>query len=635
MSNWNSDKSAELYNVAHWGDGYFSIDRSGQLVVHPDAGNQDSSVSLVQVVESARKQGLSLPLLVRFSDILHHRVQTLQHSFAEAIQRYGHHSAYTAAYPIKVNQQHSVVEELLKGSNDRMGLEVGSKPELMAVLSMAPANGTIICNGYKDREYIRLALIGQSLGHRVYIVIEKLTELEQVIREARDLNIEPCLGVRLRLASLGKGKWQNTGGNKSKFGLAASEVLKVVAQLQKHELLHALQMIHFHMGSQISNVRDIEAGIHEGAQYYHELIKLGATIQCINVGGGLGVDYEGTRSRSFCSINYTVEEYADTIVRVISDLCIKESLPFPDLVSESGRALTAHHAMLLTNVLETEKMPGADSSADPVRQAPNNESEQDRQLAGLKSMLASSNSRSAVEKYHDAVDQMEELQKRFSNGALSLLQRAQAEQLFFTVCENVQRELNIDNRDHQKLTEELCERMADKYFLNFSLFQSLPDSWAIDQVFPVVPLHRLDQQPARRATIEDITCDSDGRMDLFPKSDGLSATVPMHTFSQQEPYLVGIFMLGAYQEILGDMHNLFGDTDSAHVRVGNDGEFTITNPLRGDSIDHVLGLVHFNADSMRAVYKAKVDASDLDDATQSQYLHELEDGLTGYTYLED
>jgi len=626
MSNWTTKQSIDLYNVAHWGDGYFSVNGSGELVVHPGA-SPDVSVSLPEVVSLAHQQGLSLPLLVRFSGILHHRVQSLQEAFANAIEQHGHQARYTPAYPIKVNQQHSVVQELLASSNNGLGLEVGSKPELMAVLAMSPAGGTIICNGYKDREYFRLALIAHALGHHVYIVIEKLSELTQVIRESRSLGIRPSLGVRLRLASLGKGKWQNTGGEKSKFGLSAGELLKVIETLKSEAMLENLEMIHFHMGSQISNIRDIEAGMQEGVRYYAELHRNGADIKCINVGGGLGVDYEGTRSRSFCSINYSVKEYADTIVRVLSGICKAEDLRFPDLVSESGRALTAHHAMLLTNVLETERIPGG--STDSLS------GESDPNLRELWSILSGDESKSAIEAYDDASDQMDELLKQFGRGELTLSLRAQAENIYYAICQKVLQGLNPDNHEHQKLAERLNERMADKYFLNFSLFQSLPDSWAIDQVFPIMPLQRLNERPLRRATIEDITCDSDGRIDLFPKSDGLSATVPMHEPRPGESYLVGFFMLGAYQEILGDMHNLFGDTDSVHIRVDESGNFAITDPLRGDSVDHVLSLVHFKPGWMREVYARKVGGSDLDADTRARYLQELEDGLTGYTYLED
>jgi arginine decarboxylase len=625
MSNWTTKQSTELYNVAHWGDGYFSISEQGELVVHPDT-RRAVAVSLPEVVDLAHKQGLSLPLLVRFSGILHHRVRSLRQAFDDAIKKHGHTARYTAAYPIKVNQQHSVVQELLASSDNGLGLEVGSKPELMAVISMLPEGGTIICNGYKDREYFRLALIAHALGHHVYIVVEKLSELSQVIRESRSLGIKPSLGVRLRLASLGKGKWQNTGGEKSKFGLSAGELLKIIETLKSESMLENLEMIHFHMGSQISNIRDIEAGMQEGVRYFAELHRSGADIKCINVGGGLGVDYEGTRSRSFCSINYNVNEYADTIIRVLSEICNSEGLGFPDLVSESGRAMTAHHAMLLTNVLETERVPGGATGGSP---------ESDPKLKTLQAILSGEESQSVMEAYEDASDHMEELLKQFSRGDLALSQRAQAENLYYAICQKVLQGLNPDNHEHQKLGERLNERMADKYFLNFSLFQSLPDSWAIDQVFPVMPLQRLDEQPLRRATVEDITCDSDGRIDLFPKSDGLSATVPMHEPRPGESYLVGIFMLGAYQEILGDMHNLFGDTDSVHIRVNESGNFSITDPLRGDSVDHVLSLVQFKSDWMREVYARKVGSSGLDAATKTQYLQELEDGLTGYTYLED
>jgi len=628
MSNWSSKQSAELYNLTHWGEGYFSVNDRGELVVRPSPGSSEATISLVDVVDQAHRQGLSLPLLVRFSGILHHRVRSLRQAFADAIARHDRNSTYTAAYPIKVNQQHSVVEELLKGSDNQLALEVGSKPELMAVLSMSPDGGTIICNGYKDREYIRLALIGQGLGHKVFIVIEKISELAQVIRESADLGIKPCMGVRLRLASLGKGKWQNTGGEKSKFGLSASELLKVVDQLGARNMLDCLEMIHFHMGSQISNLRDIESGMREGVRYYAGLRDAGAGIGYINVGGGLGVDYEGTRSRSFCSINYTVNDYADTIVRVLSELCTKEDLPFPHLVSESGRALTAHHALLLTNVLETERVPGASEQSISAN-------ENDPALKELAGILTGEISRSVIEAWHHASDQMEELQALFNRGELSVEQRARSEELFFAICEKVLQGLNPDNHEHQKLAERLSERMADKYFLNFSLFQSLPDSWAIDQVFPLMPVHRLDEQPTRRATVEDITCDSDGRIDLFPRSEGLSATLPMHELKHGEPYWIGIFLLGAYQEILGDMHNLFGDTDSVHIRSDADGNFTITNPLRGDSIDHVLKYVHFEAETMRQAYARKVAAVGLEQDRSDRFLRELEEGLTGYTYLED
>jgi arginine decarboxylase len=626
MSNWTTKQSTDLYNVAHWGDGYFSISEKGDLVVHPGA-NPDVAVSLPEVVNLAHQQGLSLPLLVRFSGILHHRVRSLQASFENAIEKHGHQARYTAAYPIKVNQQHSVVQELLASGKNGLGLEVGSKPELMAVLAMSPIGGTIICNGYKDREYFRLALIAQRLGHHVYIVVEKLSELTKVIKESRSLGVRPSLGVRLRLASLGKGKWQNTGGEKSKFGLSAGELMKVVETLKSETMLDNLEMIHFHMGSQISNIRDIEAGMQEGVRYYAELCRNGADIRCINVGGGLGVDYEGTRSRSFCSINYNVKEYAETIVRVLSGTCKEEDLQFPELISESGRAMTAHHAMLLTNVLETERIPEG--------VVENVSGESDPKLKALQSILSGEEPQSVTEAYEDASDQLDELLKQFSRGGLSLSQRAQAENLYYAICQKVLQGLNPDNHEHQKLGERLNERMADKYFLNFSLFQSLPDSWAIDQVFPIMPLHRLNEPPVRRATIEDITCDSDGRIDLFPRSDGLSATVPMHEPRSGESYLVGFFMLGAYQEILGDMHNLFGDTDSVHIRVDDKGSFSITDPLRGDSVDHVLSLVHFKSIWMREVYAKKVQNSDLDTDTRAQYLQELEDGLTGYTYLED
>jgi len=630
MFDWTIQKARDAYNIAHWSGGYFDINDRGHLVCRPEGRGDQPGIDLYELSREIRAANLSLPVLVRFSDILRHRVETLCRAFDSAMQADGYRGRYTAVYPIKVNQQKSVVEKILARNDGRVGLEAGSKPELLAVLAQSRQDGgVVVCNGYKDREYIRLALIGKELGHRVYIVVEKLSELELVMREARALGVTPLIGLRMRLASIGAGKWQNTGGEKSKFGLSAAQVLEAVARLRSADLLPSLQMLHFHMGSQIANIQHIQLGMREAARYYAELRAVGADIRCINVGGGLGVDYEGTRSRSFCSMNYSVEEYAHNIVHALTEICAEKNLPHPDVVTESGRAMTAHHAVLITNVVDTESIPGADSVPKAVDDEP-------AIIRDLWQTLATISERSVVEAYHDAAYRLSEAQGMFSHGVLSLAQRARAEQIYFAICWKVRKLLQPASRTHREILDELNEKLADKYFCNFSLFQSMPDAWAIDQIFPVIPLNRLNEPPTRRAVLQDITCDSDGRLDLYVDGEGIDSTLPLHPPRENEPYLLGIFLVGAYQEILGDMHNLFGDTDSVHVELMPDGSHRLLQPQRGDTVDSVLRYVHFNADELLASYRAKIGhAKALSVKNRETYLAELAEGLQGYTYLEE
>jgi arginine decarboxylase len=556
-------------------------------------------------------------------------VQELCAAFDGAMQADSYRGRYTVVYPIKVNQQKSVVDALLAHGGERLGLEAGSKPELLAVLARSRPDGIVVCNGYKDREFIRLALIGRQLGIHVHIVVEKLSELELVIREARALKVSPLLGLRVRLSSLGAGKWQNTGGEKSKFGLSAAEVLKVIERLRAENLLDSLQMLHFHMGSQIANIQHVQAGMKEAARYYAELRKLGAPVRVVNVGGGLGVDYEGTRSRSFCSMNYSVQEYAHNIVHALWEICAQQQLPHPDIVSESGRALTAHHAVLITNVLDVERAPALE--VPPALAASEPQIIQDL-WRGLQELAT----RPALEVYHDAVNWLTEAQTMFHHGVLSLKERARAEHIYFATCRAVRDKLQPGTRAHRVALDELNEKLADKYFCNFSLFQSMPDHWAIDQIFPVLPLARLDEAPTRRAVLQDITCDSDGRIDLYVDGEGIEASLPLHAPKEGAPYYLGVFMVGAYQEILGDMHNLFGDTDSVHVETTADGGFKLSQPLRGDTVDSVLRFVHFEPEVLLSAYRDKVAAASwLNEADRAVCLSELSAGLEGYTYLED
>lgn len=626
--NWSVANARETYNIAYWSNGYFGVNDDGHLVARPDP-TSDRTIDLYGLTREFAAHELTLPVLVRFSGILEHRLRDLWEAFDAAALARGYRGRYTAVYPIKVNQQRSVVDALVHHGGERLGLEAGSKPELLAVLARARENSIVVCNGYKDREYLRLALIGKALGHHVHIVVEKLSELELVLQESKDLGIAPLLGLRLRLASIGAGKWQNTGGEKSKFGLTASEALRACARLRDADLLGALRMIHFHMGSQIANVQHILAGMREAARYYAELRGLGADVRIVNVGGGLGVDYEGTGSRSFCSMNYSVREYANNVVYALAEICEEKNLPHPDIVTESGRAITAHHAVLITNVVECEQAPGRDAPAPAHPEEP-------AVIRDLWQTYTNLTSRAAIEAYHDAVYYLDQVQGMFNHGVLSLAERARAEQIYFAVGWKVRELLDPGAKAHREVLDELDEKLADKYFCNFSLFQSMPDSWAIDQIFPVVPLNRLNEAPTRRAVLQDITCDSDGRVDFYVNAEGVDTTLPLHPPRDGEPYLLGIFLVGAYQEILGDMHNLFGDTDSVHVELTPDGGHRLVAPRRGDTVDSVLRYVHFDAEELLAAYRDKVGRSaDLTSDRRDLYLKELAAGLEGYTYLED
>ncbi|MBI2381770.1 MAG: biosynthetic arginine decarboxylase [Gammaproteobacteria bacterium] len=629
MSKWSIDDAREIYNIAHWSDGYFDIDDAGELMAKPDPDRPHFTVNLPKIVAEMEARGMPLPLLVRFNDILHDRIDRLCGAFEQAKQRFGFQGQYRAVYPIKVNQQRHVVEQLLKhGGQERFGLEAGSKPELMAVLGLAKPGSVIVCNGYKDREYIRAALIGEQIGHSVFIVIEKLSEMAVVLEEAGKMGVKPRIGVRVRLASVGKGKWQNSGGEKSKFGLSASQILTVIKTLQDAGQIEALQLVHYHLGSQLANIRDIQRALRECARYFAELRALGAPIAWVDVGGGLGVDYEGTQSRSTCSTNYSVQEYANKVVGAIFDICDERGLPHPNLISESGRALTAHHAVLITNVIDTEDAPGNLVPA-AVRE------EEPFILHDLWRGYSNISKRTALEAYHDAVYYMGEAQAMYVNGQIGLEHWARAEEIYSASCFRVRETLAQNPGVHNEILDELNEKLADKLFCNFSLFQSMPDAWAIEQVFPVLPLTQLNIKPERRGILQDITCDSDGKLDMYVDGEGIEPTLPMPRGPNGGPALIGMFMVGAYQEILGDMHNLFGDTHSVHVELGSDGSYRFTNPIDGDTVSDMLRYVDYDPKDLLAAYRHKLGDSGLSKAQQKAYLEELTLGLSGYSYLEE
>ncbi len=621
---WNIEKAKEHYNIAQWSQGYFDINDKGHLCAcpYPERG---TAIDMPALIEELTARGLRFPLLIRFTDILQHRVHTLQKAFSIAMEKNIYEGGYLSIYPIKVNQQLSVAEVIQQQPN--VGLESGSKSELLAVLALAALKPctTIVCNGYKDREYIRFALIGQQLGHRVFIIIEKLSELALVLEEAAKMHISPMLGIRVRLASIAKGKWQNTGGEKSKFGLTAYQVLQCFDQLKAVKKLDCLQLMHCHLGSQISNIRDIQRGVSECAHFYTELHSLGANIRFFDIGGGLGVDYEGTNSRSTCSINYSWEEYANCVVKVISGVCQQQNLPEPCIITESGRGLTAHHAVLVTNIIDVEK---SDT------QLPVHIESELLVLQQMQEALKALSARNAIEVYHEMGYWLKEMHQQFQLGYATLQERAAAEQIYVRAMAQVRQCLQSNVRQHREIVESINEKLADKLFCNFSVFQSLPDVWAIEQIFPIMPLSHLDQKPTRRVVLQDLTCDSDGRIDYYVDGQGIETSLPLPECDEKNLYL-GFFMIGAYQEILGDLHNLFGDTDAVHIRLNNKGEYDISHQQAGDSSAQALRYVSFDEAYLTRAYQSQMQRAKLSAELKKEYLAYLEYGLQGYTYLEE
>ena len=630
MTDWSAKESLALYNVERWGAGYFGISEQGDATVRDTVSGAE--VSFAEILQMVQARGLELPVLVRFPHILRHRVASLVESFDRAIEHENYQAHFTSVYPIKVNQQREVVEAIVAGQRQvlqgRTGLEAGSKPELLAVLALAePGKSTIVCNGYKDEDYIRLALTGERLGHKVYIVLEKSSELNDVLRVAKELNVQPRIGVRARLSTVGKGNWQDSGGLKSKFGLSASEILKTIEILRAHDQVQAFQLLHFHLGSQIANIQDIRVGLREAACFYAQLRLMGMPVDVADVGGGLGVDYEGTASRGVCSMNYTLDEYAKRVVQAFKEVAMEHDLPQPQLISESGRAVTAHHAVLVTNIIGIEQ------------QVVHSLNEPDETAHSLLHRIwqnyqdALGRDRSLSEVYHDLITHNQDLNHAFTHGDLTLLDRAAGEQMMRATALYLMQRLNPAKRHHSAILDELNEQMADKLFANFSLFQSLPDVWGINQIFPILPLRNLDQYPSRRGVIRDITCDSDGRIDQYVDGEGLETTLPYPPMEATQG-LLGFFLVGAYQEILGDLHNLFGDTDAANVEFNAQGKVDISHLQRGDTVARVLQYVNFNPDKLLESLNRQVAASDWAAAEKKQVIRELRMGMDDTTYLD-
>jgi arginine decarboxylase len=612
--------------VEGWGIGYFGINKEGRLTVHPDR-NPEHGLDLYDLALDLHQQGIGLPLLLRFSDILRTRIATLTSAFARAMEETSYQNKYTVVYPIKVNQQRHVVEEIVElGEPYGVGLEAGSKPELQAILALSEKTShMIVCNGYKDEDYMRLALMGQKLGHEVFIVLEMAQELDVLLKVAGEMGVRPKVGVRVKLASAGAGRWAKSSGETSKFGMNPAQLVRTVEKLRAAGHIDTLKLIHFHLGSQIPDIRTVKAAMAEAARYYKELRSLGVDVTHVDVGGGLGVDYEGSRSRSHSSTNYSLYEYASDIVYSLHEVCETHGLPVPHIISESGRALTAHHALLLINVID------AVTQQAPV-EIPIDRDQDHPLLVSSWENLQEISQRSLSEVFHDAVFSKERARELFSSGVLTLHDLARSEQLYVRTLHEIIRTSNA--QAHSDILVEVRRLLTDLYYCNFSLFQSLPDSWAIDHLFPIMPIHRLDEEPLRRATLQDITCDSDGRIDTFVGWRRMKRTLDLHPLQRGEPYILGVFLTGAYQEILGDLHNLFGDTNAVHVRM-RDGGYEVTDLVQGDTVTRVLEYVQFHPSDLITTFRRKVArAPGLSREEANTFIADYMEGLDGYTYLE-
>jgi len=626
---WSTEDSRLLYNVESWGIGFFDVNAQGHVVVRPDKSHPERELDLYELAMDLDEQGVKLPMLLRFSDILRSRIEMIAQRFRNALKEFEYEGDYTLVYPIKVNQQRHVVEEIVRfGASCGVGLECGSKPELQAVLALSESTEhMIVCNGYKDEEFMRLALMGQKLGHQVFIVIEQVSELDVLLRVADEMGVVPTAGVRIKLFSGGFGRWAESGGEKSKFGLTSSELVTVIDKLREAGRLDVLKLIHFHLGSQITDIRYIKGGLQEVARFYAELHAAGVNVTHVDVGGGLGVDYDGSGSTTPASVNYSVQEYANDIVYTLGEACREAGLPMPHIISESGRALTAHHALLLIDVIDVE--------SQQELHLPVLTDDDHAILHELEAGYRTVSNRSVREVYHDATFLKERMHALFNSGVLSLRGRAMGEQLYNATLNEVARIAQRDREEYVDIIEDLEAQLVDRYFCNFSVFQSLPDSWAIDQIFPIMPVHRLDEEPVRRGTLQDVTCDSDGKIDRFAGGRSGRPSLELHPLREGERYILGIFLTGAYQEILGDLHNLFGDTNAVHIRLESGGGYAVTDLVHGDTVTEVLAYVQFRASDLLATFRRKVSAArDLTRQEANAFIADYVAGLEGYTYLE-
>jgi arginine decarboxylase len=629
---WTISDATDLYDVERWGKGYFSIGDNGHLWVHPSK-DRARGIDLKQLIDTLILRGIYPPILLRFGEILQDRLGELYQAFNNAIREHNYQGSYALVYPIKVNQQRQVVEEVVRyGKPFGFGLEAGSKPELLAVLAVADNDTPIICNGFKDDEYIEMVMLAKKVGRQIIPVVEKYTELDLILKHSERVGVRPVIGIRLKLASRGSGRWKSSGGYRSKFGLTVSEALRALEQLKARGMEDTLQLLHFHLGSQITNIRQLKAAVTEAARIYVELRRLGAGLNTLDVGGGLGIDYDGSQTDFESSVNYTLQEYANDVVYHVQNICDEANVPHPKIVSESGRAVAAYHSVLLFNVLGVS---GAGEQDIPT-ELPN---EAEQPLVDLLETYRGLSTKNLLESYHDAQQALDSSLNLFSLGYLPLEQRSMAENLFWAICRRIQRmvkDKDIDERPEE--FETLDAMLSDTYFCNFSLFQSMPDSWAVKQLFPIMPIHRLNEPPGRHAVLGDISCDSDGKVDQFIDRRDVKRTLPLHSFNG-DPYFLGTFLVGAYQEILGDLHNLFGDTNAVHVSLSESGEIILDTVVRGDTVQEVLDYVQFNARSLLEQFRQDVERAVREGRIgyeeSGRLLRFYEEGLYGYTYLEE
>ena len=630
MRKWRIEDSEELYNITGWGTSYFSINDAGHVVVTPR--RDGVTVDLKELVDELQLRDVASPMLLRFPDILDNRIEKMSSCFKQAAEEYGYKAENFIIYPIKVNQMRPVVEEIIShGKKFNLGLEAGSKPELHAVIAVnTDSDSLIVCNGYKDESYIELALLAQKMGKRIFLVVEKMNELKLIAKMAKQLNVQPNIGIRIKMASSGSGKWEESGGDASKFGLTSSELLEALDFMESKGLKDCLKLIHFHIGSQVTKIRRIKTALREASQFYVQLHSMGFNVEFVDIGGGLGVDYDGTRSsNSEGSVNYSIQEYVNDSISTLVDVSDKNGIPHPNIITESGRALTAHHSVLIFEVLETATLPEWDDEEEIAPDA-------HELVQELYSIWDSLNQNKMLEAWHDAQQIREEALDLFSHGIVDLKTRAQIERLYWSIT----REINQIAGGLKHAPDEfrgLSKLLADKYFCNFSLFQSLPDSWAIDQIFPIMPIQRLDEKPERSATLQDITCDSDGKIANFISTRNVAHYLPVHSLKKTEPYYLAVFLVGAYQEILGDMHNLFGDTNAVHVSVNEKG-YNIEQIIDGETVAEVLDYVQYNPKKLvrtletwvtKSVKEGKISLEE-----GKEFLSNYRSGLYGYTYLE-